>query len=164
MKSYDATTGFPAKWHLRNERRNSILMTYPPLPILGWCFWLVVPRRKLASANQKQYSVLCGDSSSVWNFCAFSSDVISRGKQCWGREMSAVFSQPTIMDKSLGTVVQFERFLTHAKLYPRATNTVRPCPLPPLHRQCWDCQGTIHLIFQHCIGWGGGREHGFVKW
>ena len=35
-----------------------------------------------------------------------------------------------IMDKSLGTVVQFERFLTHAKLYPRATNTVRPYPLP----------------------------------
>ena len=29
----DATTGFPAKWHLRNERRNSILMTphYPDL-------------------------------------------------------------------------------------------------------------------------------------
>ena len=134
------------------------------LPILGLCFWLVVPRRKLDSANQKQYPVLCSDSSSVWNFCARSSDVISRGNQCWGREMSAVFSQPTIMDKSLGTVVQFERFLTHAKLYPRATNTVRPCPLPPLHRQCWDCQGTIHLIFQHCIGWGGGREHGFVKW
>ena len=29
----DATTGFPAKWHLRNEHRNSILMThhYPDL-------------------------------------------------------------------------------------------------------------------------------------
>ena len=29
----DATTGFAAKWHLRNERRNSILMTrhYPDL-------------------------------------------------------------------------------------------------------------------------------------
>ena len=34
------------------------------------------------------------------------------------------------MDKSLGTVVQFERFLTHAKLYPRATSTVRPTPHP----------------------------------
>ena len=42
----------------------------------------------------------------------------------------------TIMDKSLGTVLQFERFLTHAKLYPRATSTVRPYPLPPPHRQC----------------------------
>ena len=35
----------------------------------------------------------------------------------------------TIMDKSLGTVVQF-------KLYPRATNTLRPYPIPPPHRQC----------------------------
>ena len=45
-------------------------------------------------------------------------------------------TSPTIMDKSLGTDVQFERFLTHAKLYPWATNTVRPYPLPPPHRQC----------------------------
>ena len=73
-------------------------------------------------------------------------------------------TQPTIMDKSLGTVVQFERFLTHAKLHPRTTNTVRPYPLPPPHGQCWNRQGTIPLIFQHCIGWGGGRGHGFVKW
>ena len=41
----------------------------------------------------------------------------------------------TIMDKSLGTVVHFERYLTHAKLDPRATNTVRPYPLPPPHGQ-----------------------------
>ena len=34
------------------------------------------------------------------------------------------------MEKSLGTVVQFERFLTDGKLYSRATNTVRPYPLP----------------------------------
>ena len=34
------------------------------------------------------------------------------------------------MDKSLGTVVQFERFLAHAKLYRRATSTLRPYPLP----------------------------------
>ena len=35
------------------------------------------------------------------------------------------------MDKIFGTLVQFESFLTHANLYPRATNTVRPSPLPP---------------------------------
>ena len=40
------------------------------------------------------------------------------------------------MDKSLGTVVQFERFLTHAKLDPRATNNVSPYPLLPPHGQC----------------------------
>ena len=30
--------------------------------------------------------------SSVWNFCARFSDLISRGNQCWCREMSAIFS------------------------------------------------------------------------
>ena len=70
----------------------------------------------------------------------------------------------TIMDKSVGTVLQFERFLIHVKLYPRATNTARPYPLPPHHGQCWNHEGTIPLIFQHCIGWGRGRGHAFVKW
>ena len=32
--------------------------------------------------------------------------------------------------KSVGTVAQFERFWTQAKLYPRTTNTARPYPLP----------------------------------
>ena len=37
----------------------------------------------------------------------------------------------TIMDKSVGTVVQFERFLTRAKLYPRALLTLHvPTPSP----------------------------------
>ena len=73
----------------------------------------------------------------------------TQGKAPWERGWNRVFllvlfsfdmalekREATIMDKSLGTVVQFERFLTHAKLYPRATNTVRPYPLPPPHRQC----------------------------
>ena len=46
------------------------------------------------------------------------------------------------MDTSLGTVIQFEHFVTHAKLYPRVTNIVRPYPLPLPHRQCWNRQGT----------------------
>ena len=41
----DATTGFRAKWHLRNERRNSILTT-------------------------RHYPDLSNDASPVWNFCA----------------------------------------------------------------------------------------------
>ena len=66
--------------------------------------------------------------------------------------------KPTVMDKSLGTVVQFERFLTHVKLYPLATSTVRPYPL------AHPTEGveTVKVQF-HCIGWGGGRGHGFVK-
>ena len=55
------------------------------------------------------------------------------------------------MDKSVRTVVQFERFLRHAKLHPRATNTAPP--LPPPHGQCWNRQGTIPLILG---GEGGG--------
>ena len=49
------------------------------LPRSGWCFWLVVPRGKFALTYQKYYSDLGNDTSSVWNFCARSSDVISRG-------------------------------------------------------------------------------------
>ena len=41
----DATTGLRAKWHLRNERRNSILTTH-------------------------HYPDLSNDASPVWNFCA----------------------------------------------------------------------------------------------
>ena len=45
-----AITGLPAKWRLRNERINSILMTrhYPDLPRSGYCFWLVMPRGKFS--------------------------------------------------------------------------------------------------------------------
>ena len=44
------------------------------------------------SANQEHYPDLGSDTSSVWNFCARFSDVISRGDHQWRREMSAVFS------------------------------------------------------------------------
>jgi len=46
----------------------------------------------LGTTNQKHYPDLGSDTSSVWNFCVRFSDVISRGKQWWRREMSAVFS------------------------------------------------------------------------
>ena len=55
------------------------------------------------------------------------------------------------MHKSVGPVEQFGRFLTHAKLYLRAANTARPYPLPPTHRQCWNHQGTIPLIFPDIV-------------
>ena len=47
---------------------------------------------KFASTNQKHYPDLGSDASSVWNFCARFSDVISRGNQWWRRKVSAVFS------------------------------------------------------------------------
>ena len=47
---------------------------------------------EFASTNQKHYSDLRSDASSVWNFCAPVSDVISRRYQRWRLEMWAVFS------------------------------------------------------------------------
>ena len=44
------------------------------------------------TTNQKHYPDLGSDLSSVWNFCARFSDVVSRGNR-WRRwEMQAVFS------------------------------------------------------------------------
>ena len=62
----NANTGFPAKWGLRNECRNSILMTrhYPDLGSAS--DWL----------NQISHAA-----SPIWNFCACFSDVIWRGNQ-----------------------------------------------------------------------------------
>lgn len=56
------TTGFPRKWHLRNECRNSeinsILMIDASLPRSGQCLWLVVQSGNFPSARQKCYSDL----------------------------------------------------------------------------------------------------------
>ena len=51
--------------------------------VVGW---------KFASTNQKHHPDLGSDTSSVWSFCACSSDVISRETQLSRRGMSAVFS------------------------------------------------------------------------
>ena len=58
------------------------------LPRSGWCFWLVVPHGKFASANQRHYPVLGSDMSSVWNFCIRFSDVILQGNQWRHREIA----------------------------------------------------------------------------
>ena len=42
--------------------------------------------------NQKHHPNLSSDTSSVWNFFAHSSDVISQGNQWWHCKMLAVFS------------------------------------------------------------------------
>ena len=74
----------PVPRHLRNERRNSILMTrhYPDLGSAS--DWL----------NQISHAArpIRSDALSVWNFCVRFSDVIWRGNQWQRRQMSAVFS------------------------------------------------------------------------
>ena len=76
---HDTTTGFPLKWRLRNECRNSILMTchHPELGSASDSSYRL-GIGKFASTNQKHYPDLGSDASSV---CL-----------CWHREVSAVFS------------------------------------------------------------------------
>ena len=75
----DATTGFPARWRLRNERRNSILMgVTTQIWVETLIGWIKFPTGK---TNQKRYPDLGSDASSVWTFCARSSDVIWRENQ-----------------------------------------------------------------------------------
>ena len=83
----NATNGFPAKWRLRNKCRNSILMTRHYLDLRNY-LWLVMPRVKFASTNQKHYPDLGSDVLSVWNFLAHFSDVSSRGNHWWCRLFS----------------------------------------------------------------------------
>ena len=75
--------GFPAKWHLRNEHQNSILMM------------LYYPDLRSASDWSGRVGQVCfsqSEASSVWNFCALFLDVISQGNQWWHHNMLAVFS------------------------------------------------------------------------
>ena len=84
------TDGFPAKWLLRNK---------PGEIPYWWCvttqIWPVFSigrsAREIASTNQKHYPDLGSETSSVWNFCARSSNVVSRGNQWWHRESRLLF-------------------------------------------------------------------------
>ena len=64
------------------------------LPKSGWCFWLVTPREKFDSTNQKHYPDSGSVASSVWNFCSRLSDVISR-KNSGSVAKCRLFSQAT---------------------------------------------------------------------
>ena len=89
---YNATNGFSAKWRLRNERRNVILMTchYPDLGSAS--DWLKQTSHALCPfRNTTQIWVVTrhqyGISALVF------SDVILRGNRWWRRKMSSVFSR-----------------------------------------------------------------------
>ena len=67
----DVATDFPAKWRLRNECRNSTLMTchYPVLESTS--DWLLsVPREKFASTIQKHYKNLGTVTGHQYGICA----------------------------------------------------------------------------------------------
>ena len=77
---------FHAKWRLSEERPQKFHTDDVWLPRPGWCFWLVEANIPHDTTNQKHYPDLGNDASSVWNFCACFSDVISWGNQRWHRE------------------------------------------------------------------------------
>ena len=91
----DATTGFPAKWRLRNKCRNSILMMrhYPGLG--GASDWLCSVGNLLQPIRSPMHPGLGSDTSSEWNFCSHFSDVISRGTN-GGVTKCQLFSQASL--------------------------------------------------------------------
>ena len=55
-------------------------------------YWFSRANDVSETSAENDVSYLGSDASSVWNFCARFSDVISRENQLWRREVSAVFS------------------------------------------------------------------------
>ena len=62
------------------------------------------------------------------------------------------------MDKNVGTVLQFERFLTDGKLYLRATNTARPYPLPHPTDSVETIKAQFLWSFNIVLGGEGGGD------
>ena len=89
LKFCDVTGGFLAKW-----RRAEIPFWWrvTTLTRSGWCLWLVEANFSPDTTNQKCYPDPGFETSSVWNFCARFSDVISREIKWWRGEISAFFS------------------------------------------------------------------------
>ena len=88
----NTTTGLPAKWHLRNKHRNSILMmiNYPDL--ISASDWSCRLGNLIQPIRSTTHNYLGSDVSSVWNFCPRFSDIIWLGNQWQHRQMSVVFS------------------------------------------------------------------------
>ena len=133
----DTTTGFPAKWRLRNERRYFILMTrhYPDLGSASdWS--------KMCLTNEKHYTDLSSEASSVWNFCARFSDVISREEQWWRRETSVLFSGSSLVC----IFVPSSYFSVVTGLTPAEFLLASPS-LRSLAAFSRVCSSSLHLIF-----------------
>ena len=56
-------------------------------------------------------------------------------------------TRPTIMDKSLGTLLRFRGVFQFTQVQ----------PLPSPQKQCWMRVSRIFSEFQLCIGWGEGE-------
>ena len=98
-------------------------------PDLVSAFWLVEANLPSGTTNQKNYSELVSDGSSVWNFCACFSDGISRGNQWQCRKILAFCQAKT-------TPVDIGRF-----------------PLSPKYRIFWlEIKRNWRLIWPEYLG------------
>ena len=95
LKNQPTTTGFPSKWRLRNEHRNSILMTrhYQALGrFLGSASdWLVEANFLRGATNQR-----CHPDLGSYTSCMESSDVICTGKPVVASQNVGCFSQASM--------------------------------------------------------------------
>ena len=119
-----------------------------------------MPRRNLASTaastNQRHYPDLVSNTSSVWNPCTRSSELIWRWNQRWSREMLAVFSSKSFthaLDSQPKTKVKLlpETRLTHLscqtwKQKCKCSKQDSPCTDPPPHLPSGKI-GKISMIF-----------------
>ena len=109
-----------------------------------------------ASTNQRHYPDLVSNTSSVWNPCTPSSELIWRWNQRWSREMLAVFSSKSFthaLDSQPKTKVKLlpETRLTHLscqtwKQKCKCSQQDSPCTYPPPHLPSGKI-GKISMIF-----------------
>ena len=81
--------------------------------------WVVrLTSKKFASTSQKHYPDPDSVTWSVWNLCARSSDVISRGNQWSRHEMASIF-----LDKKWGGYFFFDRGIRRQRLERKRKNS-----------------------------------------
>ena len=94
----DTTPGFLMKWHLHFWESSAEIPYWWHVTFQIWIVlligWSKFPKwhDQSGATNQKHYPDLGSVVSSVWNFCARFSDVISWGNQWWHHEILPVLS------------------------------------------------------------------------
>ena len=142
----DATSGFPAKWRLRNERRNSILMMRH-YPDLGTASDWLCRVENLIQTNQKHCPDLGSDASSVWNFRVRFSDVIWR-ETSGSIAKCRLFSQATFFFHLWWSRWPLKIMLPLKSCLERWLTLLHLSFLNPDCSPCWEIQGNMQPRFQ----------------
>ena len=116
-------------------------------------FWLVEANFTSSTTNQKQ----CPEVSSVWNFCARFSDVISWGNRWWRRKMLSAFSGYMEREwyknrKNLYTIFTAINFHSH-------WNMAMPSLRVETNNSSKDSCARMKEMFDHCSSITVAKEH-----